>query len=124
MNDSTTKSLWVELETNKGEDHYHEGVKLTCSYRGLLSVAHFNRILDHPSDSGFIKLERVYWIDSHSWSGEKLNINPIRFGHDSIYKNFLGAIFLRINQIVAIAPINGEKDIKWIERASKKKEPR
>lgn len=107
--------IWVEIETNKGEDHFHEGIKLTCSYRGLLSASDFNRILDHSADSAFIKLERVYWIDDRKWEGKQLHITPVRFGCDHIYKNFLGPIFLRINQIVAIAPIDGEKDMKWME---------
>jgi hypothetical protein len=104
------EGIWVELETNKGEDHYHEGVKLTCSYRGILSHSDFDRILDHSSDSTFIKLERVYWIENRKWNGERLNITPIRFGHENVYKNFLGPIFLRINQIVALAPIDGAKE--------------
>jgi hypothetical protein len=109
--------IWVEVETNKGEDHYHEGVKLTCSYRGLLSISDFNRILDHSADSAFVKLERVYWIDDRKWEGKQLRIIPVRFGHDYLYKNFFGPIFLRINQIVAIAPIDGQKDMRWIEKA-------
>jgi hypothetical protein len=111
--------LCVELETNKGENHYHEGVKLTCSYRGLLSMADFNRIIDNPSDTGFVKLERVYWIDEEELDGKKFNIWPVRFGHDDDYKNFLGPLFLRINQVVAIAPIDGEKDMKWIKSAAR-----
>jgi len=107
--------VWVEVETNKGEDHYHEGMKLTCSYRGLLSLSDFNRILDHSADSAFVKLERVYWIDDQRWEGKQLRITPVRFGHEHIYKNFLGPIFLRINQIVAVAPIDGKKDMKWME---------
>jgi hypothetical protein len=107
--------IWVEVETNKGEDHYHEGVKLTCSYRGLFSISDFNRILDHSADSAFVKLERVFWIDERRWEGRQLRITPIRFGHDGVYKNFLGPLFLRISQIVALAPIDGEKDLKWME---------
>lgn len=124
MNDMLTNiinpkdGVWMELETNKGEDHYHEGVKLTCSYRGLMSIPDFNRIIDDPSSVGFVKLERVYWIDGSDRIGKKLIIRPVRFGHDHIYRHFLGSIFLRINQIVAIAPIDGNKEVKWIEKAA------
>jgi hypothetical protein len=107
--------LWVELETNKGEDHIDGGVKLTCSYRGLLSVSDFKRLLKHSSDTSFVKLERVYWIDGRVMEEGQLRISPVRFGHDYIYRNFLGPLFLRINQIVAIAPIDGKEDMKWMK---------
>jgi hypothetical protein len=122
------EAVWVELETNKGEDHYHDEVKLSCSYRGMISLSDFNRILDNPSDPGFVKLERVYWIENVERRGKKINIYPIRFGYDYIYRNFLGSIFLRINQIVALSPIDGKKENRWIEKAflpskEKKKQP-
>jgi hypothetical protein len=107
--------LWVELETNKGEDHIDGGIKLTCSYRGLLSFSDFKRLLKHSSDTSFVKLEQVYWIDSPVVENGQLRISPVRFGHDYIYRHFLGPLFLRINQIVAVAPIDGEKDREWVE---------
>jgi|GEM_PF-2285703 len=107
--------IWLEIETNKGEDHYHEGVKLTCSYRGLLSIADFNHIRAHPSDTSFVKLERVYWIDGSAWNGKEFCITPVRFGHETLYRNFNGPLLLRINQIVAMAPIDGKKDMEWME---------
>lgn len=114
-----SKRVWVEIETNKGAVHVFEGVQFTCSYRGRIDEHEFNAILEAPESKRFVRLDDVYWIDHDEWVNGELVIWPVRYGRDYLYKHLRGAKYLRVCDIVAMAPIDGDEDREWMDAAAK-----
>ncbi len=112
------RGVWVELEINKGVVDANEGIRYTWSYRGLLDDQQHRRLMDSPDDCAFLRLDHVYWIDAKRYEVGWLNIHPVRFGKDYLYRNFLGSLFIRACDVVSVSYIDGKKDVEWINDAS------
>ncbi len=118
------RGTWVELEINKGVMDVNEGIRYTWSYRGLLEEQQHDRLMESASEGNFIRLDHVYWIDAKRHEDGVLNIHPVRFGKDYIYRNFLGSIFVRASDVVSVIYIDGKKDVEWINDAAMWKNPK
>lgn len=96
--------LWVKIETTKGTDD-------TWCFKGQIEKTVFNRIVSNKLSQGYFKLDNVYWIinqyDDDSNSQEDI---LYQYGKDKL-DAYNGELFLRIEHLVSIAPIDGEKEL-------------
>ena len=105
--------IWVKIETTKGNDD-------VWSFKGQLLKAVFDGIVSNQLTSGYFKLDKVYWITtSYSDDGEDLGENLYQYGKEK-FKAYNGDLFLKIEHLVSIAPINGEMELAKFENKETK----
>ena len=112
--------VWVELEINKG---VVDGVLFTWPYRGLLAEDQHRMLMESPDSRAFLRLDHVYWIDAKKQKAADLDIYPVRFGKDYLFRNFHGPFFFRACDVVSLCHIDGKKDLAWINDAARWKHP-
>lgn len=106
--------VWVKIETTKGTT---DG---TWSLKGRILKAIFDAIISNQLLSGYFKLDDVYWVsmeydDFGNEQGEKL----YRYGLDKL-KAYQGDLFLKIEHLVSIAPIDGELELAMFSKKEEK----
>ncbi len=96
--------IWVKIETTKANDN-------VWSFKGQMLNGVFEGIVSNQLTLGYFKLDKVYWImqdydDSDNQKGEKL----YQYGKDKL-KAYKGNLYLKIEHLVSIAPIDGEMEL-------------
>ncbi len=109
------KHLWIKIETNKGTPEI-------SSYRGKIRRSIFKALINNKLATGFIKLSNVYWT-SVEWNEntETSEEHLTRYGKPGEYATFTGDLYLRVEHIDAVSPLDGPKDLR---RFGKKRELR
>lgn len=98
------KLIWVKIETTRGTDEIY-------SFKGQLLEAVFNSIVSNQVASDYIQLNKTYWIStSYDDDGNKVGEKLFEYGVTEHLKAYRGDIFLRIEHVVSIAPIDAEVD--------------
>ncbi len=96
--------IWVKIETTKSNDD-------VWSFKGQILKGVLEGIISNQLMVGYFKLDKVYWIstkydDYGNEKGEKL----IQYGKDKL-KAYEGPLYLKIEHLVSIAPIDGEMEL-------------
>ncbi len=96
--------IWVKVETTKANDD-------VWWYKGQILKGVFEGIVSNHLATGYFKLDKVYWIsqkydDYGKHKGETL----FQYGKDTL-KVYEGALYLKIEHLVSIAPIDGEMEL-------------
>lgn len=96
--------VWVKIETTKANDDI-------WSFKGQLLKAVFEGIVSNRLTSGYFRLDKVYWVtvrydEYGNEKGEKLH----QYGKDKL-EAYHGDLYLKIEHVVSIAPVNGEMEL-------------
>jgi len=105
--------VWVKVETTKATDD-------VWSFSGKMLKAVFEGIINNQLTSGYFKLDKVYWVlntydDNGNEDGEKL----YQYGKDKLKAN-KGELFLKVEHVVSIAPIDGEMELAKFNKTDEK----
>ena len=96
--------IWVRIETTKSNNDI-------WAFKGQISKEVFEGVVCNKLTSGYFKLEKVYWITTqYDDDGNELAEKLYRYGQDKL-KAFAGHLYLRIEHLVSIAPIDGELEL-------------
>jgi hypothetical protein len=90
--------IWVMVEIVRGGQ--------TAGFRGRMDVAAFDAILAGTFSLPFFRLDDVHWVDA-DWDAVRNRSarRLTRYGGDGLYRECQGAVYLRPNSIVGIAPL-------------------
>lgn len=105
--------VWVEIETTKANDS-------VWSFKGKMLKAVFEGIASNQLTVGYFKLDKVYWVstkydDYRNKKGDKL----CQYGKDKL-KVYKGDMYLRIEHVVSISPIDGELELSKFAKGEEK----
>ncbi len=105
--------VWVKIETTKSSDDI-------WTFKGQILKAVFEGIISNQLKQGYFKLENVYWIiTEYDDYGEEKGRNLRQYGKgklDALY----GDLYLKIEQLVSLAPIDGEAELAKFNTQAKK----
>lgn len=105
--------IWVKIETTKGNDD-------VWSFKGTLERAVFANIVSNQLTTGYIKLSDVYWtINRYDNKGDSIGEDLYQYGKGEL-SVYHGELYLKIDHLVSIAPINGEEEIAKFTKSEKK----
>ncbi|TVZ37323.1 hypothetical protein P886_1664 [Alteromonadaceae bacterium 2753L.S.0a.02] len=106
-------TIWVQIETTKANDS-------VWSFKGEMSQRDFKAITDNRRSNGYFKLDKVYWISSsYDDCGNEKGGTLYQYGQENL-RAFRGELYLRIEHLVSIAPIDAELDLESFKAAQQK----
>lgn len=90
---------WYEIETTKG-------TQTILNYRGRCDEALVEKIVSGEVKTGWLEIQNAYYTEER-WDEEQgfLEVFIRKLGRDGANVNLSGVKFLRIEQIVSIAPM-------------------
>ncbi len=102
--------IWVEFESNKSTD----GI---WTIKGQIQKSVFDGIVSNQLTKGYVKLDRVYWVstqydDYGDPDGQKLT----KYGGEGKHKDYRGDIYLKVEHIISVSPIDGEAELARFEK--------
>lgn len=94
------------METNWYEIETHKGSRQVVNYRGQCDAGVVERIVSGELSKGWLRMDTVYWAEEH-WDDQQQfhQIVVRKYGRDGAYKNFDGTLYVRIEDLVSIAPL-------------------
>ena len=106
--------IWVDIETTKSTDGL-------WTLKGQIQKTVFDGVISNQLTKGYIKLEKVYWTSSTydeygNPQGEKLT----EYGGHGKLKDYLGDMYLKVEHIVSVSPIDGEAELARFKKAEEK----
>lgn len=97
--------IWVKVETTKATDDI-------WSFKGQLPSTVFDAILSNQLTRGFIKLDKVYWINTkYDDYGNEDGLELCEYGEKGRLEAYRGDLFLKVEHLVSIAPLDREIDV-------------
>lgn len=104
---------WVKIETTKSNDEI-------WSLKGLISEEIFKGIISNELESGYFKLDQVYWLSpKYDDYGNEQDEELYQYGKGKL-KAYKGSLYLKIEHLVSIAPIDGEQELAMYDKAKEK----
>lgn len=96
--------VWVKIETTKSNDD-------VWSLKGQILKAVLEGMVSNQLTIGYFKLAKVYWISNkYDEDGNKQGEQLCQYGKDKL-KALKGDLYLRIEHVVSIAPLDGEMEL-------------
>ncbi|GAB1267763.1 hypothetical protein NBRC116493_10160 [Aurantivibrio infirmus] len=94
----------VKIETTKLNDN-------VWGYKGQILKAVFEGIVSNQLNAGYFKLDNVYWVSAnYDDNGDEKEDQLFQFGKGKL-NAYEGSLYLKIEHLVSIAPINGELEL-------------
>lgn len=96
--------VWIKIETTKSNDD-------VWSFKGQVLKAVFESIVSNQLTTGYFKLDKVYWVSAnYDDEGNRKGESLYQYGKDKL-KTHKGELYLKIEHLVSIAPIDGEMEL-------------
>ena len=108
------EELWVEIETTKSTD----GI---WAIKGKIDALIFSDIVSNKMSTGYFKLDNVYqtsmtYDEYGNREGEKL----FKYGESDRFQAYLGTLYLKVENLVSLARIDGESDLNRFKTSNDK----
>ena len=105
--------MWVQIETTKSNDD-------VWVFKGQVLRAIFEGIISNQLTHGYFRLTNVYWIvTDYDDCGEEKGRSLRQYGKGQ-YDAHHGDLYLKIEQLVTLAPIDGEAELAKFTTQAKK----
>ena len=105
--------IWVKIETTKSSDD-------VWTFKGQILRAVFEGIISNQLTNGYFKLSNVYWlVTEYDDYGEKTGTTLRQYGKGTL-DALHGDLYLKIEQLVSLAPIDGEAELAKFNTQAKK----
>lgn len=108
------ETIWVEIETTKSTDE-------VWTFKGQMQKVVFDGIVSNRLASGYLKLDKVYWIaGSYDENGNRVGDKLFEYGEGNKLKAYRGDMYLKIENLVSISPIDVVMDKARVKKPDEK----